>query len=134
MGVRRARQSWLRSRPMSGERSDPPCNSPWLPHIRTNAKWISRSMPEVGQAVGVRELTLAQAINEALAEEMRRDPRVFIIGEDVAEAGTPFKGLSGLVGEFGRERGGDCPICGPRAVPRRNTARACTPGSVTCRG
>jgi pyruvate dehydrogenase E1 component beta subunit len=38
----------------------------------------------------LREITFAQAINEALAEEMRRDPRVFIIGEDVAEAGTPF--------------------------------------------
>src|SRR3990172_8146280 len=110
MVVRRTRQSWLRSRPMSGERSDPPCNSPWLPHIRTNAKWISRSMPEVGQAVGVRELTLAQAINEALAEEMRRDPRVFIIGEDVAEAGTPFKVLKGLVEEFGPERVIDSPI------------------------
>ena len=45
-----------------------------------------------------RELTLAEAIKEALAEEMRRDPRVFIMGEDVAEAGTPFKVLSGLVG------------------------------------
>ena len=43
----------------------------------------------------------AQAIREALAEEMRRDPRVFIMGEDVAEAGTPFKVLSGLVDEFG---------------------------------
>ena len=50
-----------------------------------------------------REITFAQAINEALAEEMRRDPRVFIIGEDVAEAGTPFKVLSGLVKEFGTE-------------------------------
>src|SRR5213080_3709474 len=44
----------------------------------------------------VREVTLGQAIREALAEEMRRDPRVFIMGEDVAEAGTPFKVLSGL--------------------------------------
>jgi pyruvate/2-oxoglutarate/acetoin dehydrogenase E1 component len=44
-----------------------------------------------------REITFGQAINEALAEEMRRDSRVFIIGEDVAEAGTPFKVLSGLV-------------------------------------
>ena len=41
---------------------------------------------------------------------MRRDPRVFIIGEDVAEAGTPFKVLSGLVEEFGRERVIDSPI------------------------
>lgn len=57
-----------------------------------------------------RTITFAQAINEALAEEMRRDPRVFIIGEDVAEAGTPFKVLSGLVEEFGTERVVDSPI------------------------
>ncbi len=57
-----------------------------------------------------RELTFAEAIREALAEEMRRDTRVFIMGEDVAEAGTPFKVLSGLVDEFGKERVIDTPI------------------------
>lgn len=57
-----------------------------------------------------REITFGQAINEALAEEMRRDPRVFIIGEDVAETGTPFKVLTGLVAEFGPERVLDSPI------------------------
>jgi len=57
-----------------------------------------------------RVLTFAQAINEALAEELRRDERVFIIGEDVAEAGTPFKVLSGLVEEFGTGRVIDSPI------------------------
>src|SRR5258708_25043297 len=65
-----------------------------------------RFMPE-------RELTFAEAIREALAEEMRRDPSVFIVGEDVAEAGTPFKVLSGLVEEFGRERVVDSPISEP---------------------
>jgi pyruvate dehydrogenase E1 component beta subunit len=40
-------------------------------------------------------ITLGQAIREALAEELRRDPRVYVMGEDVAEAGTPFKVLSG---------------------------------------
>src|ERR671915_911681 len=58
----------------------------------------------------VREITFAQAINEALSEEMRRDPTVFIIGEDVAEAGTPFKVLSGLVAQFGTARVIDSPI------------------------
>jgi acetoin:2,6-dichlorophenolindophenol oxidoreductase subunit beta len=58
----------------------------------------------------VRVITLGQAIREALAEEMRRDPCVFIMGEDVAEAGTPFKVLSGLVEEFGTERVLDTPI------------------------
>ena len=57
-----------------------------------------------------REITFAQAINEALAQEMRRDPTVFIIGEDVAEAGTPFKVLAGLVAEFGTQRVIDSPI------------------------
>ena len=57
-----------------------------------------------------RELTFAQAVREALAEEMRRDSSVCIFGEDVAEAGTPFKVLSGLVEEFGRERVVDTPI------------------------
>lgn len=66
-------------------------------------------MPEVA----VRELTLGEAVREALAEEMRRDPRVFIMGEDVAEAGTPFKVLSGLVEEFGKSRVIDTPISEP---------------------
>ena len=57
-----------------------------------------------------REITFSQAINEALTEEMRRDESVFIIGEDVAEAGTPFKVLSGLVEEFGTDRVIDSPI------------------------
>nr|WP_272212742.1 alpha-ketoacid dehydrogenase subunit beta [Marinicella sp. W31]MDC2878657.1 alpha-ketoacid dehydrogenase subunit beta [Marinicella sp. W31] len=61
----------------------------------------------------MRKITLSQAVNEALAEELRRDPTTFIIGEDVAEAGTPFKVLSGLVEEFGTERVIDTPIAEP---------------------
>ncbi len=58
----------------------------------------------------MRELTLGEAVREGLAEELRRDPRVFVMGEDVAEAGTAFKVLSGLVEEFGPERMLDTPI------------------------
>jgi len=61
----------------------------------------------------MRQITLAKAVNEAIAEEMRRDPTIFLMGEDVAEAGTPFKVLSGLVEEFGRERIIDTPISEP---------------------
>jgi pyruvate dehydrogenase E1 component beta subunit len=57
-----------------------------------------------------RELTLGEAVREAMAEEMRRDSRVFICGEDIAEAGTVFKVLTGLVDEFGKERVLDTPI------------------------
>mgnify|MGYP001328090905 FL=1 len=58
-------------------------------------------------------ITFSQAVNEAIAEEMRRDETVFLIGEDVAEAGTPFKVTSGLVEEFGTERVIDTPISEP---------------------
>jgi pyruvate dehydrogenase E1 component beta subunit len=68
------------------------------------------STPSVEAGPAVREITIAQAVNEALAEELRRDEHVFVIGEDVAEAGTPFKVLSGLVEEFGTERIVDSPI------------------------
>jgi pyruvate/2-oxoglutarate/acetoin dehydrogenase E1 component len=66
-------------------------------------------MPEVA----VRELTMAEAVREAISEEMRRDPSVFVMGEDVAVAGTPFKVLSGMVEEFGKSRVIDTPISEP---------------------
>lgn len=69
---------------------------------------MSTSSATGGQQM--RELTYGQAVKEALAEELRRDPRVFLIGEDVAEAGTAFKVLKGLVDEFGPERVIDSPI------------------------
>jgi pyruvate dehydrogenase E1 component beta subunit len=65
-------------------------------------------MPET--ATAVRELTFGEAIKEAIAEEMHRDPRVVLMGEDVAEAGTTFKVLTGLVDEFGKDRIIDTPI------------------------
>ena len=65
-------------------------------------------MPET--ATAVRELTFGEAIKEAIAEEMRRDPKVVLMGEDVAEAGTTFKVLTGLVDEFGKDRIIDTPI------------------------
>lgn len=70
-----------------------------------------------------RELNFGQAINEALREEMRRDPAVIVIGEDVAGAagrahlglidawGGPLRATRGLIKEFGPERVIDTPIC-----------------------
>lgn len=60
-----------------------------------------------------RIITFGEAVKEALAEELRRDERVFIIGEDVGEAGTAFKVLLGLIDEFGPERVIDSPISEP---------------------
>src|SRR6185503_19173657 len=69
--------------------------------------------PAIKAGPGDRELTFGEAIKEALAEELRRDPRVFMIGEDIAEAGTTFKVLDGLVQEFGPDRIIDSPISEP---------------------
>ena len=59
------------------------------------------------------ELTYSQALNEALREEMRRDPAVFVMGEDVAawgDGGGVFSVTRGLAQEFGSERVRDTPI------------------------
>jgi pyruvate/2-oxoglutarate/acetoin dehydrogenase E1 component len=58
----------------------------------------------------VRELTYAQAINEALTEEFERDERVILIGEDVGRAGGVYKISEGLYDRFGPERVIDSPI------------------------
>jgi len=59
---------------------------------------------------GIREITYAEAIAEALRAEMRLDPRVFVMGEDVGTFGGLFGGTKGLLEEFGPERVRDTPI------------------------
>jgi pyruvate dehydrogenase E1 component beta subunit len=60
--------------------------------------------------VETRTLTFAQAINEAMREEMRRDARVILVGEDVGAAGGVYKVSDGLFTEFGPQRVIDSPI------------------------
>ena len=72
------------------------------------------------QAQATRQLTYIQAVNEALRQEMERDPSVIIMGEDIAGGGDrpdkqdawggPMRLTKGLVGQFGRERIRDTPI------------------------
>lgn len=57
-----------------------------------------------------RKLTMAQAIAEAIAQEMQRDARVFVMGEDIAQYGGIFGATSGLLGRFGPDRIMDTPI------------------------
>lgn len=54
--------------------------------------------------------TYAQAIRDCIAEEMRRDPKVFIMGEDIAELGGVFGTTRDLLAEFGEERVRNTPI------------------------
>jgi len=58
----------------------------------------------------MRRITLRQALNEAMFEEMRRDDNVFLIGEEVAEYNGAYKVSKGLLDEFGARRVVDTPI------------------------
>jgi pyruvate/2-oxoglutarate/acetoin dehydrogenase E1 component len=71
-----------------------------------------QSAPTVATVSAAREITYAEALNEGLREEMRRDPSVFVMGEDVAVwgGGGIFGVTKGLVEEFGPERVRDTPI------------------------
>ena len=57
-----------------------------------------------------KEITYLEGIREALVEEMRRDPKVFVLGEDVGEYGGAFGVTQGLFQEFGESRVLDTPI------------------------
>ncbi|MCZ6728850.1 MAG: dehydrogenase E1 component subunit alpha/beta [SAR324 cluster bacterium] len=60
---------------------------------------------------GEREINFAEAINEAMHQEMEADGSVFVMGEDVAETGGIFQTTKGLVEKYGQERVRDTPIC-----------------------
>ncbi len=61
-------------------------------------------------ATGTRTLTMAQAISEAIGQEMERDPSVFVMGEDIGKYGGIFSATGGLLDRFGPERIMDTPI------------------------
>ena len=69
--------------------------------------------------LAVREITYRQALNEALAEELERDPNVFLMGEEVAEYQGAYKVSQGLLQRFGPRRIIDTPI---------SEERICRPG------
>jgi 2-oxoisovalerate dehydrogenase E1 component len=75
-------------------------NAVYAPHYRAE---------EPGNP-GTRELLFAEAIKEALAQEMERDPRVFLLGEDVGKIGGIFAASRGLIEQFGAARVRDTPI------------------------
>ena len=56
------------------------------------------------------ELRYREALRDALAEEMDRDERVFLMGEDIGVFGGAFKVTDGLLEEFGEQRIRDTPI------------------------
>ena len=72
----------------------------------------SPAPPETEPAADVKtvKMTVREALRDAMAEEMRRDPAVFVMGEEVAEYQGAYKITQGLLEEFGAKRVVDTPI------------------------
>ena len=66
--------------------------------------------PEVPEGTAMVTMTVREALRDAMAEEMRRDPDVFVMGEEVAEYQGAYKVTQGLLQEFGDKRVIDTPI------------------------
>tara|TARA_R110002124_G_scaffold63350_22_gene173241 strand:- start:14243 stop:15640 length:1398 start_codon:yes stop_codon:yes gene_type:complete len=73
-------------------------------------KFVAQDDPDLPDGVEMVEMTVRQALNEAMAEELRRDKDVFVIGEEVAEYQGAYKVTQNLLQEFGPERIIDTPI------------------------
>src|SRR5216684_4485320 len=67
-------------------------------------------IPEVTEGTEMVTMTIREALRDAMAEEMRRDPDVFLMGEEVAEYQGAYKVSQGLLQEFGARRVIDTPI------------------------
>jgi len=73
-------------------------------------KEINPNPQEVNTDISKDQITMRQAIRDTIAEEMRKDKRVFILGEEVAEYQGAYKVTQGLLDEFGKKRVIDTPI------------------------
>jgi pyruvate dehydrogenase E1 component beta subunit len=71
---------------------------------------IAKSDPAIPEGTAMTSVTLREALRDAMAEEMRRDDRVFVMGEEVAEYQGAYKVTQGLLAEFGARRVIDTPI------------------------
>jgi 2-oxoisovalerate dehydrogenase E1 component len=75
-----------------------------------NAVYAPHYTPSEPKPTAARELSFAEAIREAIGQEMERDSRVFVLGEDVGKIGGIFAATRGLIEKFGPERLRDTPI------------------------
>jgi len=66
--------------------------------------------PDVPEGTEMVTMTMREALRDAMVEEMRRDPDVFVMGEEVAEYQGAYKVTQGLLQEFGKDRVIDTPI------------------------
>ena len=71
---------------------------------KTKKEAVEQARAQIKSQYGMNVLNMAQAVSAAQAEEMRRDQRVFVFGEDVGLYGGAYQATRGLLAEFGKER------------------------------
>ena len=86
-----------------------PVAEPAAPSVITNRTSYD-AMAEIPEGTELVNMTVREALRDAMAEEMRRDPDVFVMGEEVAEYQGAYKITQGLLQEFGAKRVIDTPI------------------------
>jgi pyruvate dehydrogenase E1 component beta subunit len=94
----------------AGDSAPPAAAKAEAPQPAAKAPAAAEPDPEVPAGTEMVTMTIREALRDAMAEEMRRDPDVFIMGEEVAEYQGAYKVTQGLLQEFGARRVIDTPI------------------------
>jgi pyruvate dehydrogenase E1 component beta subunit len=97
------------ARPEKAAESSPPA-APTKPGAAAPSAKEIMSEPDVPEGTELVSMTMREALRDAMAEEMRRDKDVFVMGEEVAEYQGAYKVTQGLLDEFGAQRVIDTPI------------------------
>ena len=98
------------SAPPAEAKAEAPASSGEEKKAPSAPKAVAEPDPEVPEGTEMVTMTIREALRDAMAEEMRRDPDVFIMGEEVAEYQGAYKVSQGLLQEFGAKRVIDTPI------------------------
>src|SRR5882672_6675125 len=98
------------SAPAAEAKAEAPASSREEKKAPSAPKAVAEPDPEVPEGTEMVTMTIREALRDAMAEEMRRDPDVFIMGEEVAEYQGAYKVSQGLLQEFGAKRVIDTPI------------------------
>jgi pyruvate dehydrogenase E1 component beta subunit len=105
-----SQQRAAESAPPAVEAKAAPAPRDRLPEAPVAPSTIPGQDPEVPEGTEMVTMTIREALRDAMAEEMRRDPDVFVMGEEVAEYQGAYKVTQGLLQEFGARRVIDTPI------------------------
>src|SRR5215468_1160268 len=96
--------------PASQQRPAKEARAPAQPAAAPPPKIQALPEPEIPEGTEMVTMTVREALRDAMAEEMRRDPDIFVMGEEVAEYQGAYKVTQGLLQEFGARRVIDTPI------------------------